>query len=287
MGEKTGIDWCDHTFNGWIGCMKVSPGCLNCYAETMMDKRYHRVQWGQMKTETTEPSVGTRVRTSAANWRQPLKWAKRARELQRLWDAQQPFEVKLHPSERIPRPERPRVFCSSLADVFDNQVPEEWRNDLWRLIRDTPELDWLLLTKRPENIERFLPASWHHWSTAEKGPMDWQNVWLGFTAEDQEHFDRRWPIMRDIPAVVRFCSYEPAIGPLRLRGMGDMAGLGWLICGGESGKGHRPMEPEWERLVRNDCFRFGIPYFFKQLAGKRPIPADFPVVRQFPEVPHG
>lgn len=122
MGEKTGIDWCDHTFNGWIGCMKVSPGCLNCYAETMMDKRYHRVQWGQMKTETTEPSVGTRVRTSAANWRQPLKWAKRARELQRLWDAQQPFEVKLHPSERIPRPERPRVFCSSLADVFDNQV---------------------------------------------------------------------------------------------------------------------------------------------------------------------
>ena len=114
------------------------------------------------------------------------------------------------------------------------------------------------------------------------------NVWLGFTAEDQENYERRWKIMREIPAAVRFCSYEPAIGPLRIFAAGGETGypvgLGWLICGGESGKGYRWMEPEWEEAVRRDCARAGIPYFFKQRSGKLPIPAGFPVVRQFPEV---
>src|SRR6185369_10944370 len=118
--------------------------------------------------------------------------------------------------------------------------------------------------------------------------MPLPNVWLGFTAEDQEHFDRRWPIMREIPAAVRFCSYEPAIGELRLTPhyRSGLGGLNWLICGGESGKGHRPMHPIWERDIRFDCEQAGISYFFKQLAGKQAIPADFPLVRQFPEVPH-
>lgn len=262
MGKTTEIAWCDSTFNPFIGCTKVSPGCDNCYAEQLMDRRFHRVQWGPH---------GERKRTSAANWQQPVDWNARAR------------------SFRASFGRRRRVFCASLADVFDNQVPEEWRHDLWRLIRDTPHLNWLLLTKRPENMARFLPASW--WDDREA----WSNVWLGFTAEDQEHFDRRWPIMREIPAVVRFCSYEPAIGPLRLPPLrrldgsridGDAEGLNWLICGGESGKGHRPMPLEWESAIREDCRAFGIPYFFKQLAGKQPIPADFPLVRQFPEVSH-
>lgn len=274
MAEKTEIAWTDSTFSPWIGCMKVSPGCLNCYAESMMDKRYHRVEWGQMKTETTAPSVGTRVRTSASYWRQPLTWNKH------------------HAAFQAKHGHRQRVFCSSLADVFDNQVPAEWRNDLWRLIGDTPELDWLLLTKRPENVERFLPASWHHWSTTDKGPKDWQNVWLGFTAEDQEHFNRRWPIIREIPAVVRFCSYEPAIGPLRLPPtvelMGDGGkGLHWLIFGGESGPGYRPMELTWLEDIRADCQRKGVAFFTKQMAGKKPFPPGLDIVRQFPEVPHG
>jgi hypothetical protein len=119
--ENSKIQWCDHTFNPWIGCQHVSPGCDRCYAETLMDHRYGKVQWGPH---------GKRKRTSEGYWKQPFSWAKAARE----------------------SGTRPRVFCASLADVFDNQVPQEWRDDLFRLIRATPELDWLLLTKRPQNI---------------------------------------------------------------------------------------------------------------------------------------
>jgi protein gp37 len=118
MAENSKIEWCDHTFNPWIGCQKVSPGCDHCYAEAMMDKRYGRVQWGPH---------GERKRTSEDNWKKPLAWAKRANG------------------------HRPRVFCASLADWLDNRVPLQWRSDLGRLIEATPELDWLLLTKRPEN----------------------------------------------------------------------------------------------------------------------------------------
>lgn len=264
MGEKTNIAWCDHTFNPWIGCQKVSAGCDNCYAETLMDKRYHRVEWGPH---------GERVRTSEANWKLPYRWAKAARG--RLED----FETGM----LTLKPARPRVFCASLADVWDKQVPHEWRIQLFQLIKDTPELDWLLLTKRPENICKL--SLWA-FGAAIIWRIHFPNVWLGFTAEDQEHFDRRWRIMREIQAVVRFCSYEPAIGPLRLwkepDGYNYVAGLNWLICGGESGPGHRPMNMCWEEDIRRDCARAGISYFFKQMAGKRPIPYAMKVVREFP-----
>src|ERR1700735_5340569 len=105
MGEKTNISWCDSTWNPWIGCQKVSAGCDNFYAETLMDKRYHRVQWGP---------PGERKRTSEANWKLPLRWARKARE------AQEDFETGM----LTLRPHRPRVFCSSLADVFDNKAPK-------------------------------------------------------------------------------------------------------------------------------------------------------------------
>ena len=124
MAENSNIEWCDHTFNPWIGCQKVSPGCDHCYAEAMMDKRYGRVQWGPH---------GERVRTSQNNWNMPLRWAKKANG------------------------HRPRVFCASLADWLDNRAPREWRSDLGRVIEATPELDWLLLTKRPENYEKLAP----------------------------------------------------------------------------------------------------------------------------------
>ena len=126
MGENSKIEWCNHTFNPWIGCQKVSPGCDHCYAEAMMDHRYGRVKWGPH---------GERKRTSPANWKNPLRWAKQANG------------------------RRPRVFCASLADWLDNRVPRDWRSDLGRLIEATPELDWLLLTKRPENHEKLAP--WH------------------------------------------------------------------------------------------------------------------------------
>ncbi len=200
-----------------------------------MDKRYGRVQWGPH---------GERKRTSAANWRKPLQWAKAANG------------------------NRPRVFCASLADVFDNQVPRDWREDLWDLIAWTKELDWLLLTKRPENIHKMLP----------QGGL-WPNVWLGTTAEDQEHFDRRYIELANVPASVHFISYEPALGPLSLRESYPFPD--WIICGGESGPDRRMMQPQWARDLRDECAARSIPFFMKQMTGKAPIPADL-LVRQFP-----
>jgi protein gp37 len=237
MGEKTEIAWCDSTFNPWIGCQKVSPGCDHCYAEALMDKRYGKVQWGPH---------GERKRTSAANWKLPLRWAKAA-----------------HATGK-----RPRVFCASLADVFDNQIDPSWRIDLFDLIGETEELDWLLLTKRPENIAKMLPTNWGD---------GWSNVWLGTTCEDQANFDRRWPKLRDVPAAVHFISYEPAIGPLFVRPNLPS----WIICGGESGGGARMMQAEWARDIRDQCKVAGIPFFMKQMTGKKPIPSDL-LIRQFP-----
>jgi protein gp37 len=242
MGEVTKIEWADHTFNPVIGCTKVSAGCDRCYAEALMDVRWGKVKWGPH---------GERVRTSPENWLKPLRWDKAAGKAG----------------------VRPRVLCASLADVFDNQWPEGVRADLFDLIVKCQNLDWLPLTKRPENIEKMLKAI--------NVEMPLPNVWLGTTAEDQENFDHRWPILQRIPAAKRFISYEPAIGPLRLLTR-DTTGLDWVICGGESGHGYRGMEMQWEYDIRRDCELKGISYFFKQLAGKRPIPASMTVVRQFP-----
>jgi protein gp37 len=253
MGETTGIAWTDATFNPVIGCMKVSAGCDHCYAEQLMDKRHHRVSWGQRKTESTAPSVGTRVRTSAANWAQPLRWAKAARNAGK----------------------RTKVFCASLSDVFDNQWALQDRADLWGLIEDTRELDWLLLTKRPENILDMLPPKWDCGLP--------RHIWLGTTCEDQAAFDKRWPILKRVPARVRFISYEPAIGPLTMAG--HAVKPDWLICGGESGQGHRAMQPHWAYRIMDECEQAAIPFFMKQMSGTRPasipIPQDL-MVRQFP-----
>lgn len=199
-----------------------------------MDHRYGRVQWGPH---------GERIRTSVANWRKPYKWAREANG------------------------SRPRVFCASLADVFDNKAPKGARADLWALIRATPELDWLLLTKRPENVAKMLPDDWAD---------GWPNVWLGTTCEDQERYNHRWPILNAVPAAKRFISYEPAIGPLEPWGKPD-----WIICGGESGAGARLMPAEWARDVMAYCAVADIAFFMKQMTGKGPIPADL-MLRQFP-----
>lgn len=243
MGENSKIEWTHHTFNPWVGCQKVSPGCDHCYAEGWA-KRSGLVEWGPR---------ADRRRTSPANWRKPLQWAKAARE----------------------SGERRRVFCASLADWLDNQVPRPWRFDLWALIEATPELDWLLLTKRIENYARLAP--WH----ADKIP---RNVWLGITAEDHEHYRRRYGVLSSIPANIRFISYEPALGPLRIDWVPSprVHKPDWLICGGESGHGARMMDPAWARMVRDHCIELGIAFFMKQMTGKAEIPADLQI-RQFPE----
>jgi protein gp37 len=243
--ENSNIEWTTHTFNPWIGCQHVSPGCDHCYAETLMDQRYHRVAWGPH---------GERKRTTKQYWRQPLRWAKEARQ----------------------KESRPRVFCASLADVWDNKVPSEWRADLFGLINSTPELDWLLLTKRPENIRKMLP-----FATAGLPDWPWANVWLGTTCEDQGRYSHRWPILKQIPATVHFISYEPALGPLTLES--SPGSPDWIICGGESGAGARMMEPVWAGKLLDECRSSGVAFFMKQMSQKRPIPSRL-LVRQFPGV---
>lgn len=231
MGANTKIEWCDHTFNPWVGCQNVSPGCDHCYAEALA-KRTGMVEWGPH---------AERRRTSAAYWRQPFRWARKAAEAG----------------------VRHRVFCASMADVFDNKVPRAWQLQLFVLIRGTPELDWLLLTKRPENMAAMLPCDWRD---------DYPNVWLGVTAEDQDRADHRVPILLDTAAAKRFVSYEPALGPVRMPGMYavgedgvvDTPALDWVIAGGESGPKARPAHPDWFRAVRDQCAAAGVPYFHKQ-----------------------
>jgi protein gp37 len=236
--ENSSIEWTDHTFNPWLGCQKVSPGCDHCYAETIMDKRFHRVEWGPR---------GERVLDSDAYWTAPLRWNANAKATGK----------------------RPKVFCASSADWLDNKVPQEWRVRLGDLIRGTPDLDWLLLTKRIENYDRLAP-----W----RGFLP--NVWLGVTCESQPYFDRRWPILSDISAVIHFVSYEPALGPLSVvtpvHGFPD-----WIICGGETGKDARYMKPEWARGLRDECQEYGISFFMKQMTLKAEIPRDL-LVRNFP-----
>lgn len=226
MGDTTHIEWADKTFNPWEGCQKVGPGCDHCYAES----RNARFGGG------TAPNWGPgapRRRTSDANWRKPLAWN---REAERLGI-------------------RYRVFCASLADVFDNAVADDWRNDLWELIAQTPHLDWLLLTKRIGNVGNMLPV-----------PFDFErmypNVWLGATIVNRDEMLRDGLKLRAIPARVHFWSYEPALGDLGT--IPDALLPDWVICGGESGTGARPADGDWYRSLRDQCEASDLPFLFKQ-----------------------
>lgn len=243
MAENSKIEWTDHTFNPWWGCTRVSPGCVHCYAETF-DKRVHgkeKAHWGV--------SAGRRF-FGDKHWNEPLKWNAKAG------------------AEGIRR----RVFCASMADVFEDR-PElvEPRARLFALIEATPGLDWLLLTKRPENMERLARDVW---------PDEWPpNVWAGCTVEDQQRADERILELVSVPAAIRFLSCEPLIGPVDLRRWleidrlidskewersGFRPEIDWVICGGESGHGARPMDPEWARSLRDQCQAAGVAFLFKQ-----------------------
>ena len=276
MVADSKIEWTDHTFNPWYGCTNVSPGCDNCYAEALMDKRYHKVKWG---------AGNPRVRTNSVYWRQPLNWNRKAEVALAGWTE----GVHLYGSEEAciaaghVKPHRPRVFCASLADVFDNEVNTRWRTDLFLLISATPHLDWLLLTKRIGNAYAMLPQMW-----IDNQPKPWRNVWLGATVVNQEEADRDIPKLLATPAAVRFLSIEPILGDIDLTTEWLTAKLGaypfktlpreyrttfldlidWAIVGGESGPKARPTNVAHIRRVVQQCQAAGVPVFVKQLGAR-------------------
>ena len=281
MAETTGISWADATFNPWIGCTKVGPGCDACYAEQMMANRFHRVVWGQ------PGEAGTRVRTSRANWGKPLTWDRKAAA-----NGTNPF-----------------VFCASLADVFDNQVDPEWRRDLFNLIRATPHLTWLLLTKRPQLIVRLYEETHRLIPSGDPWP---RNAAIGCTVVTQDEADRDIPHLLAAKRVPRptfaFLSMEPLHDPVDLtlvvdrsrnviadvlRGVCWHAGatvpladdesfnygprLDFVITGGETSQGEhraRPTDPDWFRAIRDACMYRGVAYHHKQMTEGGPIPDD-------------
>lgn len=248
MAEETIIAWTDHTFNPWMGCAKVSDGCKHCYAETLTTNRMGLSLWGP---------TAKRQRTKAP-WQHVRQWERMA-------------------SAGVPGllgPQSPHlVFTGSLMDWAEDRAElESWRADLFALIRQCPHLHFQLLTKRPERIECCLPADWGD---------GYPNVWLGTSVEDARVMDRA-DALRTIPAVVRFVSYEPALGPLDDL---EMAGLDWVIYGGESGPGWRAEQKEWARVMRRKCQASGTAFFHKQSAGYRTeigIELDGQIIREFP-----
>lgn len=273
MGKNTKVEWATHTFNPWRGCTKVSAGCTNCYADAFSSRNPKVLGvWG--------PN-GTRVVAAEAAWKEPLKWNREAKAAG----------------------ERHRAFCASLADVFedwqgpmvDSQGEElSWdginpvmmqdvRRRLFELIDSTPNLDWLLVTKRPENIARMMPENFEydHAASCElaasvETPVVRHNVWLGTSVENQQAADERIPHLLKAPARVRFLSCEPLLGPVEFSnvtkrsdavqqlGKKSLDGIHWVIVGGESGPHARPMHPKWARSLRDQCKAVGVAFHFKQ-----------------------
>jgi len=270
---ETNIEWCDYSFNAWWGCTKVSPACDHCYAETWAKRTGFANLWG--------PDAERRTFTSK-HWAEPFKWQRK------------------HLDSRGNFAKRPRVFCNSMADVFDNHPSvTEPREHLWRVIRETPALDWLVLTKRIGNAKSMLPADWGD---------GYPNVWLGISVVNQVEAGRDIPKLLETPAAKRFLSCEPLLGRVDLfafergvctvcagagevaasgptttfpedddgvercqecRGTGkweDNPGLDWVIAGGESGGGARSMDIVWADILRRECANQKIPFFMKQLS---------------------
>lgn len=228
--KNSAISWTHHTFNPWIGCTKISEGCDHCYAERDWDHRKHLVKWGHGKK---------RHRTSRANWLQPIRWDVEAQRTGK----------------------RRRVFCASLADIFDPEVPDAWRSDLFALIKRCPNLDWMLLTKRSGFMdEYFINFRDQQWP--------WPHVALGVSVESQNTVFRADELAL-IPAARRFISFEPMIEPIKCNPW--MWRADEVIVGGESGPGARPLYPDMVRSVRDACMARGVSFCFKQWGDAFPL----------------
>ena len=289
MVKDTGIEWADSTFNPWQGCSKVSPACANCYA---MD---HVNRYGG-------DFLGKRVMTSDGYWKDPLKWNKEAEksgQMRRVFCASlsDVFEdyqgpIVNHKGQRLavwPDGSRITIDQGDILPHIPGGPRSHWmtmsdaRLRLFNLIDSTPNLVWMLLTKRPENILKMWPT-WPKGFPSDgsgghgSGSRYLKNVWIGTTVENQEQADKRIPELlkcRDL-APVLFLSCEPLLGPVEFSdvskrsdcvsqlGQPALNGIGWLICGGESGKNARPMNPQWALSMRDQCKAAGVSFHFKQ-----------------------
>lgn len=254
MGKDSNIGWTDHTFNPWHGCTKVGTDCKNCYAEAQSHRYGHDV-WGPNKP---------RKAVSDARWKEVLKWNAEAEDAGVMM----------------------RVFCGSMMDVFEDPVPVvDWQGEpmpmfsddgpdadelgdatthnlrkrLWKLIEATRWLDWLLLTKRPENINNMIPDRWR-----DDTP---RNVMFGMSAGNQETFDERFPAFCEVKGR-KFLSLEPLIGCIEYYPTDISQAVDWVIVGGESGHGARPFEVEWVRSIVAACQEVQVPVYVKQLGSK-------------------
>lgn len=246
MGEKTGIQWTDHTFNPVWGCTRVSQGCVHCYAETFANRM--GVGWGPRADRRT---FGDK------HWSEPLKWNRQA----------------------VATGKRRKVFCGSMCDIFeDHPITAAQLPRLMQLIYATPMLDWLLLTKRPHRAARYLSA----WLAEQDGPESPAGTvkpswWLGTSIEDQPTADERLVQLFNAPASLYFASYEPALAGVDLgmylsrrglMGFDSLPGLEWVIVGGESGAGARPFDLAWAREAIRKCRIARVPVFIKQMGAK-------------------
>lgn len=246
MAENSKIEWTDHTWNPWFGCTEVSPACDHCYARVLMQDRFGRAIWG---------AAEDRIRTSEATRRLPFKWDREAATAGRI----------------------DTVFCLSLGDIWDNEVDPLWRHQAFDTMRATPNLVYLLLSKRIGNAPRMCNVS-RHGSSAALPP----NAALGSTMVNQEEWDRDTPKLEEaaerLGALFTFASVEPMLGRIE---MGDWC-PDWVICGGESGRDPRHMEARWAESLCGQTIARGKSFFMKQMTAKAPIPPHL-MVREFPE----
>lgn len=273
MGERTNISWADSTWNPVTGCSHVSPGCEHCYAEALS----LRFGWSTMPWTANHAKENVVLHPERLD--QPLRWKK-------------------------PR----RVFVNSMSDLFHEQVPDNFIDQVFSMMAQTPQHSYLILTKRPERMRTYIagassrvrhlapPLLPEGWYEAKNWRWPLEGVWLGVSVEDQRRADERIPLLLETPAAVRFLSCEPLLGEVDLTALplikpeppngpgvwlnaltGIVAGpddvlrhLDWVICGGESGPKFRPMDMDWARAIRDQCIRAGVPFFFKQTSGPRP-----------------
>lgn len=299
MAENSGIAWTNNTFNGWIGCTKVSAGCKNCYAEREHDHKHRTAQWG--------PN-GTRVVTSDVNWRKPEKWQREAaaagkRTLVFAYSLADVFEewpggcrssstskpgwlYKTDAGKWYTEPKPVDLGMDSVLPVTLNDV----RLRLFDLIRRTPNLIWQLLTKRPQNVILHLSRAADYCRGREDvfGPdlepwlREWidgvypHNVWMGTSVEDEETAHARIPILRTIPAVMRWLSVEPQVGDIGYAKWIEKFSIdpyfGWVVVGGESGPTPREFRVEWARRAIRECGEYGVPVFVKQMGATASLP---------------